>query len=144
MYNYIVLRRGSYDVDIFLASWLCCMGSTKASYFVNEWLSGTTLVEVFSVWRIKVVVLGFVVPVSVCVRGMSCLGLYACRHVRVRMSIIVIFLLYFCEGFFLFVFCVLYTWLLCLPVRQADVAFLTLFIGISGGKAWFISFGTNY
>ena len=30
-----------------------------------------------------------------------------------------------------------------LPVRQADVAFLTLFIGISGGKAWFIIFGTN-
>ena len=59
----------------------------------------------------KVVVLGFVVPVSVCVRGMSCLGLYVCSHVRVRRSIIlvVICLLYFCEGFFLFVFCVLYT-----------------------------------
>ena len=27
---------------------LCCRtGSTKASYFVNEWLSGTTLAEVF-------------------------------------------------------------------------------------------------
>ena len=59
----------------------------------------------------KVVVLGFVVPVSVCVRGMSCLGLYVlvCSNVRVRRSIIVICLLYFCEGFFLFVFCVLYT-----------------------------------
>ena len=93
----------------------------------------------------KVVVLGFVVPVSVCVRGMSCLGLYVCSHVRVRRSIIlvVIFCCIFVRGsFFLYFVCCTLDYFI-LPVRQADVAFLTLFIGISGGKAWFISFGTN-
>ena len=46
-------------------------------------------------------------------------------------------------SFFLYFVCCTLDYFI-LPVRQADVAFLTLFIGISGGKAWFISFGTNY
>ena len=59
---------------------------------------------------------------------------FVCSHVGVRSSIIVVLLLYFCEVFFLLYFVCCTVDYFILPVRQADVAFLTLFIGISGGK----------
>ena len=120
----------SYANDIFLASW--CL-SRKASDFVNEWLSGTSTCWSLFCVTYESICIGFcctsVCGFRICWRDCGKMSLvlivvilfylcswyvllgFVCSHVGVRRSIIVCFLLYFCEVFFLFVFFVLYTWL---------------------------------
>ena len=160
---FALILKYSYANDIFLASW--CL-SRKASDFVNEWLSGTSTCWSFFCVTYESICIGFcctsVCGFRICWRDCGQMSLllivvilfylcswyvilgFVCSHVGLCRSIIV-FVVVFLWGvlsFCIFLCCTLDYFVF--PVTQADVAFLTLFIGILGGKAWSISFGTNY